>query len=275
MLLSPALPVYRALRRRHLARLRACFAASPFAGKLGPGPYYRMRLGLLLGGLRAHGRPVTAAFPRAETAGEGHYERALASGRPVVLLGLHLGPWEGLHRLPRAPEGRPFAILTAPAFSPALTAFMARGRERDGKRVLWIGGAGSRGLDARLRSLLAANGVLALMADQHPVPDETCEWLDLWLGIRGGIRVPYPGRLLRFLENRGCLFVPVSIRMAGSAASFRYHGSWDSAGPERVRAFLEEAVASAPDQWNWSYPKIVPCRRDEKEGVTAVRPPGR
>ena len=258
----PALPFYRSLRRRHLARIRACFAASPFAASLGPGAYYRRRLELLLLGLRAHGRNVTAAFPQVEIEGEPAYAQALASGHPVVLLGLHLGPWELLHRLPPAPEGRPFAIVTATAFAPALTAFMAGGRERGGKRVLWIGKAGPQGLQAGLRSCLAANGVLAVMADQHPGPAETCEWLRLW----GRIRIPYPGRLLRFLERRGCLFVPVSARMAGNSAVLRYHGIWPAAGPERVRAYLEAAIAAAPDQWNWSYPKVNPADSRGVEG---------
>lgn len=245
-------------------RLRSCFAASPFADRLALGPYYRVRLNLLLMGLRAHGRPVTAAFPRIGMEGEAHYARALASGRPVALLGLHSGPWELLHRLPPAPADRPFAIATAPAFAPALTAYMAEGREGEGKRVFWAGSAGSKGgaaskglagsksLEAGLRGLLSSKGVLALMIDQVPRPGGESEYLDLW----GSIRMPYPGRLLRFLEARGCLFVPVSVRLAEGSAVFRYHGAWEDAAPDRVRAFLEGAVAAAPDQWNWSYPGL-------------------
>jgi lauroyl/myristoyl acyltransferase len=269
-ILSPALPLYPWLRRRHAARLRACFSVSPFGETLGLRAYYRSRLALLLAGLRAHGRPVTAAFPHPRVEGEAAYARALASGRPVVLLGLHAGPWELSHRLPAAPADRPFAILTAPAFAPALTAFMAAGRERDGKRILWVGGDGDRGLETGLRSILDSRGVLAMMADQHPGPAEACEFLRLW----GKIRSPYPGRLLRFLGSRGCVFVPVSARReAGAstaggvgtapgsdAAVLTFHGTWDEAGPERVRTFLEAAIAAAPDQWNWSYPKVVPDR---------------
>lgn len=268
-LLAPALAFYPRLRRRHSERLRACFSASPFAGALGLDAYYRMRLAMLLAGLRAHGRAVTAAFTHTRVEGEAAYARALASGRPVVLLGLHAGPWELLHRLPPAPAGRPFAILTAPAFAPALTSYMAEGRERDGKSVVWVGGDGERGLESGLRSLLESRGVLAMMADQVPGPADACEYLELW----GRIRSPYPGRLLRFLGSRGCIFVPVSVRQAGDAAMaaggggsargpggviLTFHGTWDEAGPERVRGFLEEAISRAPDQWNWSYPKVAP-----------------
>lgn len=253
-LLTPGLLPYRLLRRRHAARLRACFAASPFGARISLPVYYRRRLALLLSGLRAHGRSVTTAFPRVETEGEGFYAEALASGRPVVLLGLHSGPWELLHRLPRVPAGRPFAIATAPAFAPALTAFMAEGREREGKRILWTGDAGAKGLQAGLREILDVKGVLALMADQVPGPEPSSEYLELW----GRIRCPYPGRLLHFLERRDCLFVPVSARLAAGVAELRYHGVWEDAGPDRVRAFLEEAIAAAPDQWNWSYQKVTP-----------------
>ena len=252
-LLSPFLIPYRLTRRRHAERLRACFTASPFADRLSLGGYYRIRLRLLLLGLRSHGRAVTATFPRIETHGEDYYAKALASGRPVALLGLHAGPWELLHRLPPAPADRPFAIATAPAFAPALTAFMAEGREGDGKRILWVGEAGPKGLESGLRDILATKGVLALMVDQVPGPAEECEYLGLW----GSIRTPYPGRLLRFLEARGCVFVPISVRLGPDGAALKYHGAWDAAGPERARRFLEEAIAAAPDQWNWSYPKVA------------------
>jgi lauroyl/myristoyl acyltransferase len=252
-LLTLPVRLYPWLRRRHAVRLRACFSASPFAGTLRLSGYYRTRLGLLLSGLSAHGRTVTSAFHLARMEGEAAYARALASGRPVVLLGLHAGPWELLHRLPPAPPGRPFAILTAPAFAPALTAYMAEGRERDGKGVLWVGG-GDRGLESGLRKILESRGVLAMMADQVPGPAEACEYLGLW----GRVRSPYPGRLLRFLGSKGCVFVPVSVRQDGKAAVLTFHGAWDEAGPERVRGFLEAAIALAPDQWNWSYPKVAP-----------------
>jgi len=193
-------------------------------------------------------------FPRVVTEGGDFFAGAIASGRPVVLLGLHAGPWELLHRLPGAATGFPFAIATAPAFAPALTAFMAEGREREGKRILWTGSVGAKGLPAGLREILDAKGVLAFMVDQVPGPPETSEYLELW----GRIRCPYPGRLLRFLEARDCLFVPISVKSSNGVAELRYHGVWETADPDRVRAFLEEAIAAAPDQWNWSYPKIAP-----------------
>jgi lauroyl/myristoyl acyltransferase len=166
----------------------------------------------------------------------------------VALLGLHMGLLEILHRLPEAPSGRPFRILTAPAFAPALTRFLARGRERDGKRILGIGGAATG-----LRQVAAAGGVLAFMADQVPGRPESS--LRLW----GRIEMPYPARLLAFLARRGFRILPVSTWQAGDGATaFRYHAPWpeDCDVEASLRAFLEGAIAEAPDQWNWSYGKL-------------------
>ncbi|HLP43551.1 MAG TPA: hypothetical protein VK465_18765 [Fibrobacteria bacterium] len=250
--LGALLPAYPRLRPAHARHLAALFAASPFAEELTLQAYYRARLDLLLRNLQVHGRPVSEAFPQVEVEGKETYARALARGRPVALLGLHAGPLELLHRLPETPTGRPFALVAAPAFAPALTGWLAAGREREGKRMARTGVRGDQGLLVALRAVLEARGVLAVMVDQHPGSADAHEILTLW----GRIQSPYPGRLLRLLERRGCVFVPVSVRLKDSGACFRYHGIWDGAGPERVRTFLEEAIASAPIQWNWSYPKL-------------------
>jgi lauroyl/myristoyl acyltransferase len=270
--LSPFLFLYPRLRPAHCARLSARFAASPFRGDLEPARYYAMRLRLLLSGLCAHVRRTAAdgAATVADLEPEGWetYLAALASDRPIALIGLHAGPWEELHRVPPAREGRPFLILTAPAFSPPLTAFMAKGRESGGKSIIWIGSDGKRGLAAGIRAVQSGRGILALMADQHPDPGEE-EWLSLW----DRIRIPYPARLLRSLAAHDFLFMPVSIRISAEGTPlYRFHSPWDSrdiAGESadigsmalaaKVRDFLETAIAVAPDQWNWSYPKIRPA----------------
>ena len=280
-LLSPALRLYPLFRPRHAARLKACFAAAPLRAPLSLRDYYATRLGLLLRGLACHGKPLPAVSQgteasmrewtpdlRVQVQGEKHYREALARRRPIALIGLHAGMVELLHRIPEAPEGRPFFILTAPAFSPPLTRYMARGREMEGKRILWVGksdgkGDGQRGLEQGLRSVIAANGVLALMADQHPGPADECEYLMLW----DRVRVPWPARLIRFLAAQGFQCVPVSTRMLkdgfaqgpeGSTATarFEFHPALPHADAGGIRAFLEKAIAEAPEQWNWSYPKV-------------------
>lgn len=276
-LLSPALTLYPLLRPGQSARLKARFAAVPLRVSLDLDFYYSTRLGLLLRGLACHGKPLPEApqgthesmrewAPELKVTvhGETHYREALARRRPIALIGLHAGMVELLHRIPQAPEGRPFFILTAPAFSPPLTRYMAHGREMDGKLILWAGkGDGQRGLEKGLRNVIAANGVLALMADQHPGPADECEYLMLW----DRVRIPWPGRLIRFLASQGFLCVPVSTRMlrvgsAGSSEGFKsvarfdFHPVMPQADADGIRTFLEKAISEAPEQWNWSYPKI-------------------
>lgn len=247
--LRPLLPFYPLVRPAHIRRLRACFAAAPFP--IAIGAYYRCRLGLLAKALRSHGgsrQPV-----RQE--GLAHYREALATGRPVALLGLHAGPFEMLHQVPEAPYGRPFRILTAPAYSRRLTAFMARGREAPGKNVLLVGAEGNRGLERGLRDTADSKGVLAFMVDQHPGKQEAVATLDLW----GCIRLPWPRRLLEFLASQDFVFVPISARIdeAGEAV-VRYLPSLPEPDGPAIQAFLETAIAAAPEQWNWSYPKVRP-----------------
>lgn len=225
-----------------------------------------MRLGLLLRSLRLHGKPV----PRGSVhvTGWEYYRKALENARPVALLGLHAGVLELLHRVPEAPPDRPFLILTAPAFAPALTAFMAKGRERDGKSVVWNrkpAGAARLpgfGLASGLRSVVKSKGVLALMADQLPGPASETDYLYPW----NRLRVPYPSRMLDFLVGNGFHILPVSTSLrADGKSDFRFHAAWDpEAGPAGkddlqtyLRAFLEQGIAQAPEQWNWSYPKIM------------------
>ena len=253
--LSPFLKAYPFLRPGQAARLRGCFAASPFASGLGLESYYAARLDLLLRGLKLHGSPLEGGL---RVDGLHHYRSALAADKPVALIGLHSGVLELLHRVPEAPESRPFLILTAPAFAPALTAYMATGRERDRKGILWIGSGASKGLESGLREVIAKRGVLALMADQHPGGAEDCEYLALW----DRIRVPWPARLLRFLESQGFQCLPVSTFLdADGGSRFRFHPVLENASGPGLRAFLESAIAAAPEQWNWSYPKVEAIRQ--------------
>lgn len=243
---APALAAWAGFRPAHARRLQALFAATPFP-HLDVGTYYRRRFDLLRRCLELHGRPLRPDEVRAE--GVDIYRAALQGNRPVTLVGLHSGAVELLHRFPPAPPDRPFRVLTAPAFSAPLTDYMRKGRERDGKKILMNDSM------AGLREVLDRKGVLAVMADQHPGAPQ--DFLSLW----GRVAVPWPARLLRFLEARGTVFVPVSTRlMTDGTHAFRFHPAWDDAPAARVRAFLEEAIAAAPDQYNWSYPKITAHR---------------
>jgi hypothetical protein len=95
-------------------------------------------------------------------------------------------------------------------------------------------------------------GILALMVDQ--VPGDPEEWL---APLDGSVQIPYPGRLLDWIAQRDADFLVVSVRMEkDDSIVFRY-GPLD---PELLRddlAFhLDRALRAAPEQYNWSYPKI-------------------
>ena len=106
-----------------------------------------------------------------------------------------------------------------------------------------------------------------MMADQNPLQTPDQDYLTLW----GMIDVAFPRRLLDFLSERDFQFVPVSTLLnPDGRSSFRFHPAWKasvtlSGRPEvmdqaslrtQLRDFLEAGIAAAPEQWNWSYPKI-------------------
>ena len=272
-LLGHLLPIYIHFRRRHIQRLTARFQASPFKATLGIRSYYQMRLHLILRALQYHGRRLP--YQDHLITGLGNYTQALASEQPVVLIGLHSGDYELLHRIPQSPPNRPFFILTAPAFAPALSAYMAKGRKLDGKINLSnkketqpnrISGA-SQSFGSGIKTMLKSKGILAIMSDQDPTPLQSVATLKLW----GRIEVPYPERLFEFLISKKIFFLPVSTRvLANGQSSFTFHAKWELAErttqnatsqsvtlKTKLCSFLESAIESAPEQWNWSYPKIT------------------
>ncbi len=281
----PALRAYPFVRYSHSLAMQRRWASclpGPIAAKtLSLRRYYATRFHMALGSLKIHGRPLQISGDSnigVQIIGRKHYDDTLRLGRPLVLLGWHQGVVELLHRLPHAPPGRPFRILTARAFAPALTRFMKNGRELDGKRTLF--GATFRKatassnpkatLDADqmssgisgIRSVIREAGILAVMVDQHPAGFGEAASLELF----GRLAVPYPGALLSFLIRKGCLFLPVSTRLLPQGGSeFRYHEAIDLEGieqsretalRERLRGLMETAILAAPDQWNWSYGNI-------------------
>ena len=206
--------------------------------------YYRMRLRLAALSLRhltGHENDVPVRVK-----GEEHYHAALATGKPVALLGWHQGPVELLHRIPSIPEnGRPFFIFTAGGFAPRLTQLLRRGRKQSGKQIV-----SPESQHAALRSWARQSGVLAVMMDQ--VPGRPRDWLSLW---NGKVELPCPRNLMDWLSERNavCLAVSTKLEEDGSIV-FEYQPVQPD--EKNLGLLIEKAIAAAPEQYNWSYPKI-------------------
>lgn len=292
-----ALSFYPLLRPRHAREVSAqlrCLARSgafppgntaPGADPVGAGirgeksrggssflaAYYHERLRSVRTCLCFHGR----ALPRDQVQVEGshHYEAALRTGRPVLLLGIHSGPVELLHKVPRKPPQRPFGILTAEAFSPPLTRYLREGRCREGKEAIPRGAAAPF-----LRRFTREKGILAVMADQLGSPakgrvrgDGLREGGKREAGKEGGpellelfgsFLLPVDFRLLRWALRQGALFLPLEVWNLEDAkeerpgvpagrrvptAGFRFHPPWNPApggkgGPGTGLAGLETGL---------------------------------
>ena len=233
---SPLLPFYALIRPQTKRRLRSLPVPVPTL------PYYRMRLRLAALSLRHLTNHPNDLTVRIE--GEEHYHAALASGKPVALLGWHQGPVELLHRIPPASnDDRPFYILTAEAFSLALTGLLKQGRTQPGKTMV------DSDRSAALRDFIRRNGLLAVMVDQ--VPGDPSDFFSLW---NGSVKIPRTGELLEWLRNQGSLLVAVTVSLEKEdTVLFRYH---PVNGLEDLEALLEKSLAENPLQYNWSYPKI-------------------
>ncbi len=238
-----------------MKRLRERLACAPHPPNLES--YYRARLEILLRSVASHGAPACDSDILPE--GEAIWNDILDSGRPVVLIGLHLGFFELLHKYPAAPpQGRPFLVVTAPAFSEPLSQFMRLGREIQGREVVWNGQTA-----VAARRILRENGVLALMADQ--APRHAIGQLTLW----DGLHVPCGVRLFSFLALKGAVLVPVSTWIQSDGRSrLKFHKPLTAEGENQgvsletqLSEFLELAVERAPEQWNWSYPGISIVRK--------------
>jgi lauroyl/myristoyl acyltransferase len=240
------LPVYIPLRHITCERLRRL--------GLSPPAYYRTRLRLALLSLRhLLGKPDGL---KVRVEGGELYAAAQATGRPIVLLGWHQGPVELLHRVPSRSTGRPFFVMTAGAFSPVLARLMANGRaegrasgaERGAKAVIRPDSLSG------LRAWERDRGVLAVMVDQ--VRGRPEEWLSFRAGPRAVAHAPWPKRLLEWVLERRPEVLAVSARLEGNVVRFRYEAVDPNALKEDVAAKIEAALARAPTQYNWSYPKM-------------------
>ncbi len=249
------LPLYRLLRYPHTSRIKNLWQRLPFSKQLKIGTYYRQRLNIYLNLLYSHGKgPSDTTL----TIVDGPYfQEAFKTGRPILLCGIHSGPFEWLYKSPQAPEiktgHRPFFTLTASSFSPPLTRYMQTGRLLDGKRAIL-----NNRIQGVLPVIIRQKGILAVMVDQMPGEDK--DFITLW----DQIKVPVHLKLVSWMAQQGALILPITSYLDDNGkpvAAFHPHlnsGTINNkAGLENtLRQFLEQAIEEHPLQWNWSYPGL-------------------
>ena len=237
---TPLLPIYALFRvqtRRRLKQMQVWVPHSPT-----PLTYYRTRLKLAALSLR-HLKGKLDDMP-IQVEGEELYDAALATGKPVVLLGWHQGPVELLHHLPYC-DGRPFYIITAAGFARSLSRLLEKGRERKGKQVV-----ASEDVYHALRNLARKSGVLAVMVDQ--VSGQPSGFFFLW---NNAVQIPRIAELLTWLKNHEALFLAVTVRLEKKdSILFRYQPV--EPDEKSLGLLLEKSLEENPSQYNWSYPKI-------------------
>ncbi len=195
--------------------------------------------------------------------GQEHFEAAVASGRPVVVLAGHFGNWE-LLSIVSALRGYP---VMAPARAqdqfPKLYALLVSFRESKGCTIVHKGGA-----MRKLFHALERRQVVGIVSDQAD---------------RQGLRVDFFGRPALFATGpfelahlSGALILPGFVhRVRGPHHRLvieppidltREPGPKDAAvrrGIERFAAVLARHIAEDPAQWLWLYRrwKYTPARR--------------
>lgn len=191
-----------------------------------------------------------------------HFESAIASGRPVIVLTGHYGSWE-MCSIGSALIGHPIVALAREQIKmPKLYRLLVSYRESKGCTVVHKGGA-----MRRLISALDNRQVVGIVGDQ---------------ANRQGIFVPFFGRLTLFAKgpfelaySKKALIVPGFIRRVhGPNHRFVIEPTMDLAassslesaveqGTRQFAALLSKHIQEEPSQWLWMHKrwKFTPNRR--------------
>jgi Kdo2-lipid IVA lauroyltransferase/acyltransferase len=192
---------------------------------------------------------VFAGDGRVETRGLEHLDRALASGRRVILFSAHLANWE-IAALAGGQYGLDIAQIYRAANNPLIDRLVGRLRGDQGE-LIPKGAVASR----RALAVLRRGGHLSLLVDQK---------------LNDGIAVPFFGRdamtapaLALFALRYECDVLPVRIERTGGA-HFRLTVYPPIARPQaddrdtgvlalmtEVNRTVEGWVRERPEQWFW------------------------
>jgi KDO2-lipid IV(A) lauroyltransferase len=205
---------------------------------------------LEIGPLMAWDRATTLALVRG-TSGEELVKKAIALGKGVIMATPHLGCWEmaGLY----CSVHYPITSLYRPqSRSPELDAYVRRGRERLGARLVPTGAKGVRAL----YGALAKGEMAGILPDQNP-------------GAGKGVFVPLFGVLAntmvlpsRLAQRSGATVIfTYAERLPGGRgfhmhflpAPSEIHDKDMATSAAALNRGLEECIRRLPEQYWWSY----------------------
>lgn len=188
------------------------------------------------------------------------------SGPGVLLLSPHLGNWELLNMYLGAEFG--LTVLYDPPRIAALDPLIRSARERMRSTVLPIGPSGLRGLVRRLRQ----GGVVGLLPDQVPEPQAGV--LAEFFG-KQALTINLVHRLVSRHQPR--VFLVCALRNPSGRFDIRFdeltaalHGVSEAESARAMNAAIERRVASAPEQYQWSYKRF---KRVSAEAPNIYRQP--
>jgi len=196
------------------------------------------------------------------------WERALSTGRGIVLLSPHLGNWELLGQF--VTQRIALTTLYEPPGLPALDALMQRGRSRDGAAIVPTDASGIR----RLLRVLRGGGVIGVLPDQ--VPGRTAGGRNVaFMGVPC-FTATLPVELLR-RSGAQALFcfarrVPGGFVVHFMAPEDALYDADNDVALQALNRGVESCLALAPAQYQWTYkrfrtrPRQRPDRYDQVAG---------
>lgn len=196
------------------------------------------------------GRPGQALQLVREVRGAEYLEKALASGRGVIIAAPHLGSWELLNYWLAARTK--LAIVYRPPRNAAIEPLLIKARGALAVEQVRAEGAGVRALYRRLN----AGGVVGILPDQQPKQGEGV--FAPFFGIEALTMVLVP----RLAERTGACVLFAFAERLPKGAGFRIHVLPAPAGiadPDlriactALNRGVEDCVQIAPTQYQWHY----------------------
>jgi Kdo2-lipid IVA lauroyltransferase/acyltransferase len=188
-----------------------------------------------------------------ETRGEAVVEQALARGKGIIMLTLHLGGWEAPGHL--YASRRPITAIYKKQGG-VLEELGVNGRTRTGAKVIPISGGGTR---ARILPLLQNNEAFYFMPDQEP-PEGRGVFAPFF-----GVAAHTPTLVGKLAQESGAAVVFMYGERLPRGAGYIAHYSaapaevYDPDPVVAARALnreIERCVRACPEQFWWSYKRF-------------------